>query len=85
MKNKLSKKEVQEEISSFFRDIKSKSPKEIKKIKKLAMSKNITLKDKRKLFCKKCLYPYDKPKIRINNKKKVVECNKCGYVTRWKL
>jgi RNase P subunit RPR2 len=73
-------------IESFFVNIKNKTPKEIKKIKKLAMSNNISLKEKRKLFCKKCLAPYSgKEKVRINNKVKKIACDKCNSISRWKL
>ena len=68
MKSKLSKTEVKDQIEEFFIDVKSKTDKQIKKIKKLAMSKNIPLKEKRKTFCKYCLTPYKTPKIRIKNK-----------------
>jgi len=86
MKNKQSKKEVEKEINEFFKNIKNKTPKKIKKIKKLAMSKNIALKEKRKLFCKKCFTPYSgKEKVRIKNGKKSIECLKCGGVGRWKI
>ncbi len=85
MKNKISKSEVQKEIKNFFENIKDKTPKDIKKIKRLAMSKNIPLKEKRKLFCKKCYAVYRNPKIRIKNKIKSVECEKCGNISRWKL
>jgi len=73
-------------IEEFFENIKNKMPKEIKKIKKQAMSQNIPLKEKRKLFCKKCLTPYSgKEKIRIKNKVKTITCKKCGNVSRWKV
>lgn len=85
MKSPLSKTEAKEKIEEFFRNIKEKSPKEIKKIKRLAMSKNIPLKEKRKLFCRKCLKPYKNPKVRIKNKIKSVECENCSAVSRWKL
>ena len=84
MKAKISKTATQEKIKEFFKKIKSKKPKEIKKIKRLAMSKKIRLKEKRKLFCKKCLNPYKNPKIRIKKGKKSVECKKCGHISRWK-
>lgn len=80
-----SKAEVVKEIEDFFKDIKNKSPKEIKKIKKLAMGKNIPLKEKRKLFCKFCLNPYKHPKIRIEDKRKVITCNICEKKSRWRL
>ena len=85
MKSKLSKQKINIKIQKFFKDIKNKNQKEIKKIKKLAMSKNILLKEKRKLFCKKCFAPYQNPKIRIKNKIKSVTCEECGYVARWNL
>jgi len=85
MKSKLSKTETKKEIKEFFLDIKNKSPKEIKKIKRLTMKHNIPLKEKRKLFCGKCLVPYRNPKIRIKNKVKSITCLSCGYISRWKL
>ncbi len=85
MKSNLSKKEIQIKILEFFKDIKNQTPKEVKKIKKLAMSKNISLGGLRKKFCKKCLTPYKSPKIRIKNKIKSVVCEECDYVARWKL
>lgn len=84
MNKKFSKKEAEKEIENFFNEIKDKSPKEIKKIKKLAMSYNIPLKEKRKLFCKKCFGAYSgKEKIRIKNRKKIIECGKCGEKGGW--
>ena len=86
MKNKMSKQETKEVIKGFFSDIKDKNPKDIKKIKKLAMSKNISLKEKRKLFCRGCFAPYSgKEKVRIRREIKSVECEKCGHVERWRL
>jgi len=85
MRGKKSKKEAQIEIDNFFSEIKNKTSKEIKKIKKLAMKHNFSLKDYRKTFCKKCLNPYKNPKIRIKDSIKSVECENCGYVSRWKL
>ncbi|MBU2104616.1 MAG: hypothetical protein KKF67_02470 [Nanoarchaeota archaeon] len=85
MKTRLSKKEIEERLEEFFSDVKNKTQKEIAKIKRLAMSKNILLKEKRKLFCKKCLSPYKNPKIRIRSKIKSVTCENCGYIGRWRL
>lgn len=85
MKTKLSKAQVKEEIENFFSDIKNKNPRQIKQIKRLAMSKNIPLREKRKLFCKKCLNPYKNPKIRVKKNRKIVECENCGYIARWNL
>jgi len=85
MKQKLSKSNVQEKIKEFFKDIRNRTPKEIKKIKKLAMSKNLPLKKLRKTFCKNCFAPYKTPKIRIKDKIKTIVCEKCGSVNRYKL
>ena len=82
---KVSKTKAKEKVGELFKNIKTKSPKTIKKIKKLAMSHNIPLKENRKLFCKKCYIPYKTPKTRIKNKTKVVTCENCGFISRWKL
>lgn len=80
--NKISKTEAKIRIQKFFSNVKNKNPKEIKKIKKLAMKKNIPLKKLRKKFCKKCLRPYKNPKIRIRNKRRIVTCEYCGHVSK---
>ncbi|OGJ13360.1 hypothetical protein A3K82_00515 [Candidatus Pacearchaeota archaeon RBG_19FT_COMBO_34_9] len=86
MKNKLSRTEAKEKIEDFFKGIKSQSPKEIKKIKKLAMSYNISLKELRKKFCRKCFNPFSgREKIRIKKRVKSTTCQKCRYITRWKV
>ena len=85
MNKKISKTEAKEKIDEFFFDIKNKNPKEIKKIKKLAMRFNIKLGDKKKKFCKHCLAPYNNSKVRIKKKYKLIGCNTCGKVTKWKL
>ncbi len=80
---KLSKLEAKEEIEKFFKSIKDKTPKDIKKIKKLAMHHNIKLGDKRKKFCKKC----HSTKLKVNSIKKglkTIECE-CGNISRWKI
>ncbi len=82
---KISKTKAKERISEFFKDIKSKSPKAVNKIKKIAMSHNLPLKENRKLFCKRCFAIYKTPKTRIKNKTKVVTCENCGAISRWKL
>ena len=85
MKN-ISKKDAEKNIEEFFEEIKNKTSKQLKKIKSLAMNKKISLKEKRKLFCKYCLTPYSgNEKIRINNKIKSIECKNCGKVNRWKV
>lgn len=86
MKNKLSKTQAQEKIQEFFKDVKNKTPKEIKKIKRVSMKYKIPLKEKRKSFCKKCLNAYQgNEKVRIKNKIKSVTCKKCGNISRWKM
>ena len=85
MKSPLSKKETKEKIEKFFEEINGKSAKEVKKIKRLAMNKNIELKEKRKLFCRKCFNVYKNPRIRIKNKIKSIKCENCGSISRWKL
>lgn len=82
---KNSKSEAEKEIREFFLNIKEKSPKEIKKIKKLAMSHNIKLKELRKKFCKKCFSPYKNPKTRIKNKIKSITCEDCRYISKYKI
>jgi len=83
---KISKTEAKENIEQFFEEVKNKSPKEIKKIKTLAMSQKIPLKEKRKLFCKFCLNPFSKKeKVRIKAKIKKVECSNCKKINRWKM
>ena len=78
MKKTISKAEAKEQIKEFFEDIKDKSPKDVKKIKKLAMSHKIPLKDKRKLFCNKCMSPHKDPSIRV--KKGLIRIKKnCNY------
>tara|TARA_Y100000296_G_scaffold79484_1_gene103493 strand:+ start:1343 stop:1609 length:267 start_codon:yes stop_codon:yes gene_type:complete len=85
MKNKLSKTQVKKQIQEFFLDIKNENSNDVKKIKRLAMSQNIPLKELRKKFCKKCLVPYKNPKIRIKNKIKMITCKNCNYISRWKI
>ncbi len=82
---KISKIEAEKQIKEFFSNIKNKTPKEIKKIKRLAMKKNVPLKELRKKFCKKCSSPYRNPKVRIKNNIKKIICENCGYSARWKL
>ena len=84
MKTKLSKKQAEEKIEEFFLDIKSKNPEQIRKIKRLAMHYNIKLGDKRRKFCKFCYSPRLKVK-RIKHKIKVVECEDCKRIMRWRV
>jgi RNase P subunit RPR2 len=85
MKLKFSKSETASQIEEFFSDIKNKTPKEIKKIKRIAMKYNIPLREKRKLFCKKCLKPFTEPGIRIKNGIITITCENCSYKNRWKI
>jgi RNase P subunit RPR2 len=81
---KQSKEEARKEIDEFFSEIERKTPKEIKKIKKLAMHYHIQLKEKRKKFCKKCYSPKLKI-IGIKKGIKSVRCENCGLINRWKI
>lgn len=85
MKKKISKKEAEKQIEEFFYHISEKKPKEVKKIKKLAMSYNIKLGERRKLFCKGCFHPYIQPSIRIKNDIITTICENCKNKARWKL
>jgi len=83
---KSSRSQAEKEIASFFvEDIKEKTARQIKKIRTLAMSNNLPLKEYKKQFCKKCLNPYKNPKVRIHNQIKSVTCENCSYISRWKL
>ena len=82
--SELTRKEAQEKINDFFKNLDGKSGDEIKKIKKLAMKFNIRLGNLRKKFCKKCLSP--NLKVRgIKKGTKHVECQECGNLMRWKV
>lgn len=81
---KLSKTEAKKEIEDFFEDIKNKSPKEIKKIKKLAMKQSVKLGNLRKKFCRKCYSPDLKIKS-MKKRIKTIECKKCNSLMRWKI
>jgi len=85
MAKKLSKSEAQKQIEDFFKTIHCKTPKEVKKIKKLAMAHNIKLGEKRKLFCKKCYVPYEDFSLRVKNNMIKVVCGNCEGVGRWKV
>jgi len=85
MKNKLSKQEIEKKIKEIFSN--APSPKMIKKAKKLAMSKNIKIKDLRKKICKKCYSFFDSEncQIRIKKNLKIIKCKNCGNISRYKL
>jgi RNase P subunit RPR2 len=82
---KLSKSEIQEKIKFILSS--NPSPEQIKKIKKLAMSKNIRLSDLRKSFCKKCLTFFNSTnsEVRIKSPYKIVKCKSCRHISRWKM
>jgi RNase P subunit RPR2 len=81
---KLSKTKVELEIKNL---LSQPTQEKIKKAQKLAMSKNIKLGNQRKLFCKKCLTPFnsENSKIKIKKPYKLVKCNSCGFINRQKL
>jgi len=85
MKKEISKKEVKKQIEEFFADIKNKDSKDVKKIKKLAMNYKIPLKDKRKLFCNKCMNPHKNASIRVKNDLIRINCGECNHINRWKI
>ncbi|GEM_PF-590975 len=84
---KKSKKESLEEIEAFFSNPSKKTSQEIKKILKTAMANNIKLKEKRKLFCRKCFTVFNakNSEIRIKKGMKAVRCLTCNSIQRWKL
>ncbi|MFA7707810.1 MAG: hypothetical protein WCX73_02565 [Candidatus Pacearchaeota archaeon] len=85
MKTNLSKQDIENKINETFS--KNSSQEEIKKIKKLAMSKNIKLGSLKKRFCKKCylLFNTKNSEIRIKKRFKTLKCKKCEYISRYKL
>jgi RNase P subunit RPR2 len=85
MKSKSSKNEIEENIKKIF--LKNPSPKEIKKIKKQAMSKKIRLGKLRKKFCKKCysLFNSKNSEIKIKKPLKIILCKSCGNISRYKI
>lgn len=79
---RLAKNEAEKEIKkAFCRKI---SPKEVKKVKKLAMKYNIKLGKLRKKFCKKCYSTELKVKS-VKKGMKTIECKNCEQISRWKL
>lgn len=82
---KLSKQETEQQIKQIFSN--NPLPKQIKKAKRLAMSKNIKLGNLRKKFCKKCFtfFTLNNSEIRIRKPFKIIKCKKCGYISRHKL
>ena len=85
MKKTLSKTDVEKQVEEFFLKIIDKTPKEVKKIKRLAMAYSIKLGEKRKTFCKKCFMPYKDASIRIKNGLITMTCGNCKNKSRWKV
>ncbi len=83
MKTNLNKTEAKEKIENFFKR-KEFNKDEMRKIRRLAMKFKIRLKDKRKLFCKKCLSQL-KGKIRISKEYKTIQCSFCNFKNRFKI
>lgn len=85
LSKKLSKQEIQEKIQEIFSS--NPSPKQIKKAKKLAMSKNIKIGNLRKKFCKKCysFFNTDNSETRIKKGFKIIKCKNCNYINRYKI
>jgi len=83
MKPKLSKPEAQAKIEEFFKKD-TFTPKQLKKIKRLAMKFKIKLKSYRKKFCKSCLSQL-KGKARITKTHKSIICQICGYKNKFRL
>jgi len=85
MKPKLSKQESEQEIKQIFKN--NPTPKQIKKAKALAMSKNIKLGSLRKKFCKKCLtfFAPNNSEIRIRKPYRIIKCKNCRHLNRYKL
>ena len=85
MIKKISKTQANEQIHNFFCEIRHKKSEDVKKIKNLAMSHNIKLGDRRKLFCKKCLMPYVNSNINIKEGFLKIICENCNFENRWKV
>ena len=89
MNIKISKQQAEEKIKQIFSS--NPTPQQIKKIKRLAMNKKISLKPYKKKFCKKCftIFTPNNSEIRIKkqNKKpfKTIKCKKCNHISRYKL
>lgn len=81
---KLSKSETEAQINEISKNLNSNN---IKKIKTLAMSKNIKLGKLKQKFCKKCysLFDSQNSQIRIKNKFKIIKCKKCNNISRYRL
>jgi RNase P subunit RPR2 len=76
------KKIGKEEIEKLIE--KARTAEDWKKIRKLAMSNQVKLGNLRKKFCKNCFHPL-KGVTRINKGFKIIKCEYCSKVIRWKL
>ena len=83
MKKKVTKKEAEEKINEFFKK-ENFEAKDVRKIKRLAMSFNIKLGKHRKKFCGNCFFLL-KGKTRVTKTHKSVVCENCGFINRVKL
>jgi len=85
MKSKITREQTEQEIKNIFSN--NPFPKQIKKAKTLAMSKNIKLGSLRKKFCKKCFnfFTPNNSEIRIKKPYKMVRCRNCKYISKYKL
>ncbi|MBS3074602.1 hypothetical protein J4447_04075 [Candidatus Pacearchaeota archaeon] len=78
------REEIKNEVDKFFENLKDKTPEQIRKIKKKAMSINFKLGKLKRRFCQKCYRIYNfNDKIRIKNNLKVIVCSNCGTKRRW--
>jgi len=81
----LSKKEAEDYIKkSFNQDL---SKEKLKKLKLLAMSRNIKIGGMKKRFCKNCfsVFTIKNSEIRIKLPYKMIKCKDCGHIARYKL
>jgi RNase P subunit RPR2 len=85
MKSELTRPEIEKHLKEVFS--KQSSVKEIKKAKKLAMSKRIKLGELKKKFCKKCysIFNSNNSEVRVKKGFLVIRCKECKYVSRHKL
>lgn len=84
-KNKPSKELIIEKIKEIFSN--KPSQKDIKKAKRLAMSKNIKLTNYKKKFCNKCLTYFQQSNYETRIKKPflTIKCKACNHISRYKL
>lgn len=87
--NQNTSKKIDELLLTISKDQNYKNNKKIiKEIIEFAKRNSFPLREKRKLFCKKCLSYFfvgNNCQIRINNKIKSIRCLNCGNTSRLKL